>query len=273
MGQPTYPTGPAGQYQPGPSAAPGRTGAIAAALCVLLVGLLGGIAMLLLSGARREATVEGLARAPIGCTTTLDFAKAGSYVVFVETRGTIGAVRGDCPNANRSYDHQGQVPDVEVDLVDLDGSSLVLTADRSITYGEAGFVGSSLARVEVSVAGEYLLTATSDVSDVVVSIGKNPDDAASVLTVGGYVAMAAGLLVGGVMLALALRRPRRDGEGSGPGQVYIPVQQVPVTPTYSTPPTSATPPATGFPPRAVPGTFAPPTQVQPTQPPPGPWQQ
>ena len=256
-----------------PPPAPGRTGAIAAALCVLLVGLVGGIAMLLLSGARREATVEGLARAPIGCTTTLDFSKAGTFVVFVETRGTIGAVRGDCPNANRSYDHQGQAPDVEVDLVDLGGGALVLTADRSVSYDESGFVGSSLARVDVSVAGEYLLTATSDVSDVVVTIGKDPDDAASVLTVGGYVAMAAGLLVGGVMLAVALRRPHRDGQGPGSGPVYVPVQQAPVSPTYSTPPMPVTPPSVGVPPRAVPGTFAPPTQVQPTQPPPGHWQQ
>jgi hypothetical protein len=240
---------------------------------VLLVGLVGGIAMLLLSGARREAAVEGLARAPLGCTTTLDFSKAGRFVVFVETSGTIGAVRGDCPNANRSYDHQGQVPDVEVDIVDLGGSALVLTADRSVSYDEAGFVGSSLARVEVSVAGEYQLTATSDVNDVVVTIGRNPDDAASMLTVGGFVAMAAGLLVGGVMLAVAMRRPRSGPSGPGMGQPSISVQQVPMTPAYGTSSGPVVPPATGLPPRAVPGTFAPPTQVQPTQPPPSVWQQ
>jgi hypothetical protein len=241
---------------------------------VLLAGVIGGVVMLLLSGARRDSAIEGLARAPIGCTTTLDFAKAGEFVVFVETRGSIGAVRGDCPNANRSYDYQGQVPDVEVDLVDLDGAALVLTADRSISYDGTGSIGTSLGRFEIEQAGEYLLTATSDVSDVVVTIGKDPDEAASMLTVGGYVAMAAGLLVGGVMLAVALRRPRSGAQG--PGQPYVPVQQVPVTPAYQSPAyqspgSQAGPPTSGLPPRAVPGTFAPPTQVQPTQPPPEIW--
>jgi hypothetical protein len=280
MVQPTYPAGQGGPYQAAPPAAPvptpGRTGAIAAALCVLLAGVIGGIVMLLLSGSRRDAAIDGLARAPIGCTTTLDFAKAGDFVVFVETRGSIGAVRGDCPNANRSYDYQGQVPDVEVDLVDLDGAALVLTADRSISYDGSGSIGTSLGRFEIEQAGEYLLTATSDVSDVVVTIGKDPDDAASMLTVGGYVAMAAGLLVGGVMLAVALRRPRAGAQGTGAGQQYVPVQQVPVAPPYQSPayqsPVSQSgPPTTGLPPRAVPGTFAPPTQVQPTQPPPEIW--
>lgn len=276
MVQPTYPTGQGGPYQGGPAfapeRAPGRGGAIAAALCVLLVGLIAGIVMVVLSGSRREAAVEGLARAPIGCTTTLDFAKSGRFVVFVETRGAIGAVRGDCPNANRSYDHQGQAPDVAVDIVDLDGTALVLSADDSISYDEAGFVGASIARVDIDQAGEYLLTATSDVADVVVTIGQDPDDTSSMLMVGGYVAMAAGLVVGGVMLALALRRPRGAGApGTGGGPQYVPVQQVPVATPYGSSPAPTVQPPTGLPPRAVPGTFAPPTQVQPTQPPPGTW--
>lgn len=276
MGQPTYPAGQGGQYQGAtafpPAPVPGRRGAIAAALCVLLAGVVGGIVMLVLSGTRREASVEGLARAPIGCTTTLDFAKSGSFVVFVETRGSIGAVRGDCPNANRTYEHQGQAPDMAVDLVDLDGAALVLTADRSVSYDESGFAGSSIARFDIDQAGEYLLTATSDVTDVVVTIGKDPDEASSMLTVGGCVAMAAGLIVGGAMLALALRRPRGGGpQGSAGGAQYVPVQQVPAAPTYATPAAPPVQPPTGLPPRAVPGTFAPPTQVQPTQPPPGTW--
>jgi hypothetical protein len=96
MVQPTYPAGQGGPYQAAPPAAPvptpGRTGAIAAALCVLLAGVIGGIVMLLLSGSRRDAAIDGLARAPIGCTTTLDFAKAGDFVVFVETRGSAPCV-------------------------------------------------------------------------------------------------------------------------------------------------------------------------------------
>lgn len=276
MTQPGYPSGP-GALAPSahaPAGSSGRNGAIAAAALVLLAGVIGGVVMLVMSGSRHDSAVEGLARAPIGCTTTLDFARPGTFVVFVETRGTIGAVRGDCPNANRSYDYQGAVPDVEVDLVDLDGAALVVSSDRSTSYDAAGFVGSSLGRVQIDQAGEYLLTATSDVAAVVVTIGKDPDDASSMLTVGGWSAIAAGLVVGGVMLVLALRRPRGTGPGpmiAGSGAPVAPMQPAP--PTYGSPvvPSAPYPPAT--PPRAVPGTFAPPTQVQPTQPPPGSWPQ
>lgn len=290
MSNPSYQQGPGAPYQPyGTQQSPlvsssprgSRAGAVAAAVFVLLAGVAGGIVMLLLANTRQDNAVTDLARAPIGCATTLEFADAGTFIVSVETRGEIGQLRGDCPNADRSYDYTGAVPDVAVLLVDGGGTEVEVQRDRSHQYDLGGYRGESIGTIEIVTPGDYVLTASSEVGDVVVTVGKDPDEADGSLRVGGFIAIGAGVVVGLVMLVLGLRRrPAQPGPGSPapmttpPGQVYDvytpSVQAPPIQPPqYSTPPVQAPPYST--PPVAPPppSPFAPPTEVLPTQPPTG----
>jgi hypothetical protein len=282
MSNPSYQQGPGVPYQPYGTPQPSlvsqsprgsRAGAVAAAVFVLLAGVAGGIVMLLLANNRQNAAVADLARAPIGCATTLDFAATGTFVVSVETKGAIDKLRGDCPNADRSYDYTGAVPDVDVLVVDDGGTEVEVQRDRSYQYDLNGYRGESIGTIVITAPGDYVLTASSAVGDVVVTVGKNLDDAAGSLRVGGFIAIGAGVIVGLAMLAFGLRRrPSQPGPGApvmpvaAPPQpaydVYIPSAQAPsMPPQYSPPP----PPA----PTAPPSPFAPPTEVMPTQPPAG----
>ena len=43
-----------------------------------------------------EEAVKSLARAPVGCTTTLVFDKPATFTIYVETKGKLGELGGDC---------------------------------------------------------------------------------------------------------------------------------------------------------------------------------
>lgn len=297
MSNPSYQPGPGAPYQPygaqqpplvSPSPRQSRSGAVAAAVFVLLAGVAGGIVMLLLADNRHDKAVEDLARAPIGCATTLDFADTGTFVLFVETKGKVGALDGDCPNANRSYAYAGAgAPDVDIILTDSDGTEVGVSRDRSKSYERGIYAGESVGTVTISASGEYVLTASSAEAEVVVTVGKDPADAMGSLRVGGFIAIGAGVVVGLLMLLLAMRRgkgqpvapaastaaPTAGMPGydvytpSAPAAPMPPVQMPPV----QMPPVQAPPvqPSTMQQPTVPPSPFAPPTEVLPVQPPQG----
>src|SRR5262245_29445528 len=73
----------------GAAAQPGkrRTGLLIAGIVVLIGGLAGGGALIAASGSSYQEGVENLARAPIGCTTSLDFQTTGTFTIYIETKG------------------------------------------------------------------------------------------------------------------------------------------------------------------------------------------
>lgn len=233
-----------------PQAAPGapaarKFGPLAVlGLVVALVGVVAGVVLYAMSGSRAEDAVRKLARAPAGCTTTLDFEKTGTFIVYVETKGEVGDVAGDCPGNGASYERDADdLPDVELRLVDPDDAEIDLDDRDGVSYDAGGFRGTSIHSVRIEQSGRHRLTVTSDDTDFAIAIGKDPEgDASSMKTLGIGVAVA-GLVVGVLLLVLGRRK--------GPAQ---PVAAVPATgPAPWQPAQQQAPPA---------GTFAPPQPGQ-----------
>src|SRR5258706_2618330 len=105
-----------------------RKGLIVLGLIVLIGGILGGGAMVVKSTSNYEAAVKNLARAPVGCTTTLVFDKASTFTIYIETKGKVGDLGGDCEANGASYEHAGsKAPKVSLSLVAVsDGKELDL---------------------------------------------------------------------------------------------------------------------------------------------------
>ncbi len=289
-----------------PAPAGGRRGGLIGVGALLLAaGLVAGIVLFLASSSNYDEGVQNLARAPIGCTTSLEFDEAGTYTIYVETRGQIGELRGDCPNADTDYDlgdlgdlaDEG-LPDVDIMLVDDGGVEVDLDADDSKDYDAAGFVGQSVSSVEIPEAGDYEITATSDENELAVAIGRNPKETAGSMKTMAYLALGLGVVLGGLCLVLGMRRrpargtglppsapPVGGGGGLGaapmststyPGQVPVaqpPVSSPPAAPTYQPPtyqpPAPASPPAAPSPTIPMPTVPIPPVPPTPPGPPAG----
>lgn len=177
------------------------------AMCIV-----GGLvaAALLWNGAsqRRDSAIENLARAPIGCDTTLDFIEPGEYLLFVETSGILDGVRGDC-GVEGAYDIAGQgALDVEITLVDPDGADVDL--DRSfgaVAYDAAGFSGTARFSIDIVTTDDHVLRAESESDGVfVVAVGRDPSEGVAALRVGAIVAGVAGLLLGLAFVLLGARK-------------------------------------------------------------------
>lgn len=194
-----------------------RAGLIGVGALLLASGLVTGIVLFLASSSNYDEGVRNLARAPIGCTTSLEFDEAGTYTIYVETRGTIGDLRGDCPNADAEFDlGDSDVPEVDIVLVDGRGDEIDLDDDDSKDYDAAGFAGQSVSSVEISDAGDYEITATSDENELAIAIGRNPKDTAGSMKSMAILALALGVVLGGLCLVLGMRRRPAPGVGAPP---------------------------------------------------------
>lgn len=174
--------------------------------------IVGGLvaAVLLWNGAtqRRNSAIENFARAPIGCDTTLDFIEPGEYLLFVETAGDLGGVRGDC-DVEGAYDNADQdAPDVEITLIDPDGDDVDL--DRSfgdVEYDAAGFTGTARFSIDIAETDDHVLRAESDADEVfVVAVGRDPSEGVATLRIGAVAAGVVGLLVGLAFVLFGARR-------------------------------------------------------------------
>jgi hypothetical protein len=249
-----------------------RPGLIGAGALILAAGVVGGVVMLLASSSNYDEGVKNLARAPIGCTTSLQFDEAGTYTIYLETKGQVGALRGDCPNADRDYDlGDNDLPDVTITLLNDDGDEIDLDDDDSKDYDAGGAAGSSIASVKIEQAGDYEITATvddgADGGEVAIAVGRNPKASASSLKTTGIVVLALGVVLGGLLMALGLRRRAPGAPGSSPSAAppapgaYVPAPQAPYPaapapgqyqpPSYQ-PPAPPAPPAPQAPPSVMP---------------------
>jgi hypothetical protein len=248
-----------------------RKGLLLLGVLLLLGGLGGGAAMVAKSESNYEDAVKSLARAPVGCTTTLVFDKPATFTAYAETKGKLGELGGDCEANGIEYDHSGdKLPRVSMTLLDGNGDEIDLNRDATASYDVGGYVGTGLRTLTIEEAGTYRLNVESDESDFAVAIGKNPKADSEVLkTIGGAVALG-GLVFGLTCLLLGLRRRRpnavladiRSPSGPMPGWPPGPYAGTAAPPTgpREQPPIRLPdrPPATGF---------APPSLVLPPPPP------
>lgn len=214
---------------------------------LLVAGVVAGLALLLKSSSSVEDHVKEMARAPAGCTTSLQFDSTGTFEVFVERTGRVGDLSGGCPASGESYDRKGaDLPLQTLDLVDSRGRKVGLDDAGNGTYDAGGFRGTRIATVTIADPGEFKLTVTPDDpndEDYAVSIGKDPTADEGTLRTAGIAALAAGIVIGGLLLILGLRRgtpvPARPD-----GPSWTPVSATAPQPSWTPqPPASSAPSA------------------------------
>jgi len=188
-----------------------RKGMIIVGLVVILVGLVGGGAIVGKAMSNYEEAVKALARAPVGCTTTLVFDKPATFTFFIETKGQLGDLGGDCDANGGAYEHTGdKLPKVSLTLEDPNGAGVDLQRGVTASYDVGGFVGTAIRTAEIEQAGTYHLNVESDESDFAISIGKDPKKDSETLTAIGGVVAIAGVLIGLLLFLLGLRRRRPE---------------------------------------------------------------
>lgn len=235
-----------------------RGTAAAIGLFLLFAGLVGGGVLYIVSNQRPSQAVEGFARAPIGCTTTLEFSEVGTFYVFEEAGTTFEPVEGGCqpvatPGATFGAQFTGdRVPDA-------------IAQDGTISYDVDGFDGSSVQRVEITEPGEYAVAAMGSDLTVVAALGRDPNEGVDDLRRTALTVAIGGVVLGLGLLTIAGRRSKRaatvtnpDGPGWGPARQRADgnwppepprMGQVPVNPHQPNEPASVTPPASPLPER------------------------
>ena len=114
---------------------------LVAGIVVLIVAVLTAAGLWYSAGQRYDDAVRNLARAPVGCDTTLDFDEPGDFLLFVETHGQVRSVIGDC-GVSGPFERTGiGDPAVGVELTDPLGADVVLTPDNGASYDRAGSSG------------------------------------------------------------------------------------------------------------------------------------
>ena len=212
---------------------------------LIVAGLVAASVMWILSGERRSGAVEDLARAPVGCDTTLDFVEPGSYVVYIETSGELTGVRGDCA-VQGVYDIGSTAPDAEITVVDPDGAIVDLGTDvDDISYDDSGFVGSAAFSLDIVEPDDHVIRVESPQDEVfVVAVGRDPSEGVIELRIAAIAVGALGVLLGIVVLVLGLRRGRGDelapqrsvATPAGRPMSFAPGRAPSGPPTYGPPP-------------------------------------
>ena len=178
---------------------------------VLVAGLLAAGFLWSAGNDRRRNAIEGFARAPVACDTTLDFAETGEYLVFIESAGRLNGLRGDC-DVEGTYDLGSVTPAVEITVVDPDGAPVKLNpAVGGPNYSEAGFVGAAAFTIEIVETDDHVVRVESTDNEVfVIAVGRDPSEGVGLLRGAAAALAIAGLLLGGGLILLSLRRPATE---------------------------------------------------------------
>jgi hypothetical protein len=209
-----------------------------AGIAIAAVGIGAGAVMFGLSGSTEESTIQKFARAPAGCTTTLQFDKTGVFTLYTETKGSVGNPGGDCAGNGGAYEHaDDDLPRATLSLVDEAGNPQTLVDAGGADYDTGGYRGQATQQAQIAAPGAYRLTVTSEATDFAIAIGGAPDADSSSMRSAGLGAAVAGALVGGVLIVLALRK--KGGAGAAPaaaGWSPTPAGVPGATPQYGTVP-------------------------------------
>lgn len=268
------------QMQTPPAKGSRRKGLLLLGVLLLLAGLGAGAALYVTSGTQYEDAVKNLQRAPVGCDTEFNFSGTGTFIFYAESKGKIGDLRGDCENTGTDYDHGDGRIRADLTLTDSNGDPVDLARAEGASYDKGGFVGSEIRSLDITEPGRYTLSVQSDDSDFAIAVGRNPKKDAESMQKIAIIAAAAGVVLGGLLIILGLRRKAAPAGASGIGQPgafqpgafqpggFPPAGQPNWTP--GAPPTA--PPGFGQP---VPQPYQQPYPPQPPQappaPPPGQW--
>ena len=251
------------------SASPRRL-PIIVGVAVLIVALVGAGLFWFSADERHDDAVRDLARAAVGCETTLDFARPGTYYVYLETAGTIETVAGDCSVATGPFElPRGDRPEVRLTLTDPAGQDVAITRSDGIAYEVDLYRGVQIGEVAVETAGDHVLAAgfAEDSGIAAVAVGGDPDAGTDALRGAAIAVLVVGLLVAGGLFVLAARRSPAQpspvqppfGPGSTDGRDRHGGRQTSVAPPSPPtgpplrPPTEAGPQSRPVPPTAPPG--------------------
>ena len=178
-------------------------------IVAILLGVVVGLAVWSVADQRLSDAVDGLARAPIGCDTVLDFDEGGTYVLFVETKGELDDVRGDCA-ADTDIDWTSdELPTVTLTLADPEGSNVDLESDDSVSYDTGDAAGESVQSVNIDTPGDHVLRVESDDSGFAIAVGRDPNSGVLALRAIALAALTVGVVFG-VILLVGSRRGRAD---------------------------------------------------------------
>jgi hypothetical protein len=211
-----------------------RTRFFAAGVIVLIVGLLAAVGLWYSAGQRQSEAVRNLARAPVGCDTTLNFEVAGEFLVFVEIEGKIGNVTGSCesPGDFGQLGISQGLPPVRLDLTAPDGSDVALDTRTGVDYDADGSAGQAIRTFVVERPGDYVLRVqpANDAEPAVfaIAIGRDPSDGVRPLQLGAFAAGIAGLIIGLALIATSRRRD--DPEGMAPIDPWLVAAPWPISP-------------------------------------------
>jgi hypothetical protein len=169
-------------------------------LLAIIGGVGAAILMFILAGSATEKAVEKFARAPVNCTTTLDFSSTGEYIFFIESRGASADIGGDCDANDENYDGDDN-PDVDIVLLDGDDEIDLDRAD-DLSYDTDTFTGEAFRVAEIDDTGSYRLRVESEDDEFAIAVGRDPTSQASTLRAGAIAAGLGGLVIGGVLLLL-----------------------------------------------------------------------
>lgn len=201
----------------GTTPAPRRSSALVwIGLAAVIMGLVGAVILFVLGQQRATDAVERLARAPVGCDTTLEFSGTGSFVVYVETRGRVDQLDGGC-EAPTTYDRRtATTPDATIELTGPDGDQVAIDSSEAAGYDTDQFTGEPVGEVRIETSGRHLVRVTSDDDDFVVAIGRDPTSADTPFTVAAALVGLAGLISAATMLAIARARRRIEPSDEPP---------------------------------------------------------
>lgn len=186
-----------------------RTGLLGAGIVVLIIGLLSAFGLWISANERESDAVRNLARAPIGCDTTLDFESDGVFYIYIETAGRFDdAVSGDC-GAEGEFELVGDsLPPVTLSLTAPNGDDVTLDSRAGVLYDAAGSVGQSVRSFTIDEPGGYRLRVEAPGSTDVTfaaAVGRDPSDGVGAMHLGAVLAGVAGLLIGGLLMLVSRR--------------------------------------------------------------------
>lgn len=184
------------------------------------LGVLGGVTCAGLMVKRMGDAAEALARAPIGCTTTLDVSDPGTFNVYLETRSQLAEVPGGCPARTGIIQHGPQpVLAPQIRLVDPSGGSVVVRSASKLSYDVGRYRGELLGVARLDVPGEYQLVVDGNDPTLVVAVGarsRDPLRAGAALLI-AMLALFAVAVVGVVVFVVGLRnRSKRLAQSPWP---------------------------------------------------------